>query len=230
MVQPSPRSTTRRPGSGRLPRVSYFQRRQQSKCADPAGLLHKVWGLDSHSDVWSPFPYVEMYQSLFSRLDPSMILFPDRPSILKVLDTVKDGRYLHISRIKENLKDLNITWILSKESDEVMNQRIEFLILLWLMIQPGQGLSSEPSTTLKDIVRMSLDYPSIEVSGPIPEFLSPDFKAKSLARIGGFRIIYTSSVSEHLLCTSGHEFKVFVHASLLRKYSKSSEKCVRIPL
>lgn len=159
-----------------------------------------------------------------------MILFPDRPSVLKDLDTVKDGGHLHISQIKENLNDLDTTRILSKKSDEAINQRVEFLIQLWLMVQPRQGLSSEPSFTLEDIVRMSLDYPSIEGSGPVPEFLSPDFKAKSLVRIGGFRIIYTSSLSEHLLCTSGHEVKVFVHASILRKYSKSSERCVRISL
>ena len=194
-------------------------------------LFDRIWGLDIGSDVSESAPYLQHYELVHTMIDGSFISFPDRQSVMDLLDKVKLFHYLPLRQIKENLKATNPTWMVAQDSDKAASRAVEFCVQLWLMVQPSPGMHLEGLRTVKEIVTQSLE--TISTTPPFPmktsprERLSPDFKAKNLIRIGGIDVIWTSFLSEHLQIVRGNQLKVFGHVSLLRKYAKSSEGYVK---
>lgn len=204
--------------STRFLRSSVLWRTSKPRCNDWEALLAEVWGLKLTDSIHLPLSYVRFYQECTRNLDRSVLSFSSRQDVLSVLSAIKELNQFPVSQMKNELEGRQLPWIVGTNQEDAIETGIDFFVQLWLMVDLAADILSEQDLTIKEMIARAL--PSPTTTGGT---LSSNLKEKNLVRIGGMEVIYTSYLNEHLELVEGPKVKVFIHCSLLRRYSQSYE-------
>lgn len=118
--------TLRRPRS----HLRGYRKKQDVARQGVTDLLDRIWGLNIDSDVSQLAPYLQHYELVHTMVDGSFISFPDRQSVMDLLDKDKSSHHLPLRQIKENLKATKPTWIVAPDGDKAASRAAEFCVQL----------------------------------------------------------------------------------------------------
>lgn len=208
-----------------------LRRRGAMRSADELSraLLSGVWGLCCGQDVHYCAAYTDHCKNLLGLLSGHSSARIDRNDIIELVDLVAVNREEPIDRIRNEIKASNPKWMTSAIDDDSIHASLDFAIRLWLFIGPEL---KDGTRTLSQVVAEQL--PDRAPSPNKPGHLSHDFCAKSLTRKGGFKIEWTSYLSDHLTFVGKARLRVFRHVSALKKIcaiqGEVSSASKRLPL
>jgi hypothetical protein len=191
-------------------------------------LLHSVWRLELGSNVGRAGPYLDHYQELRTLVDGDILrAHTDWKEVIELVNLIQTHSQINLHgidrpatlrEIKDVVTAANPKWSVKPLNDELAERVIDFAIRLWLLIEPD--LQNE-NLTLPQIIRQSLPEPLASNISCSRNLLSSDFSAKSLTRKGGIRLVWTSSLSDHLTFVGKSQLRIFRHASVLREHQRS---------
>jgi hypothetical protein len=187
-------------------------------------LLQEVWGFSTTQEVPRPkaaacFYYYEsllnnqqLLDDQHTRLRDSDQQSSDVAALISILktrgqDTIED---IHLF-LQNNAPD----WILDANDGETIENVLHFAIRLWLFTKPDLN---DRTQTLQEAIRA----PLLKVNGSSNTWLWLDFSASTLEKRAGFRMHWTSDISEHLTFASSSVIRVFSHACVLERYDISN--------
>jgi hypothetical protein len=202
-----------------------LRRRRPRRSADDLSraLLLGVWGLTFGLDVNYSAAYTDHCKNLLGLLSEHSSSQIDRNDIIDLVKLVSASRVETIGQIKDDIRAADPKWMMFAGDDDSIFDALDFAIRLWLFVKPELD---DGTRTLSQVVAAKL--PERMAPQQKPSHLSRDFCAKDLTRRGGFKIEWTSYLSDHLTFVGKARLRVFRHVSALQKYSRSKERQVRI--
>lgn len=203
-------------------------RRPRADRAKTEELLSRVWELEVGTDVFQIDAYREHFEEAANLIDDQSVLISDGQSIkvdhiVKLIALIKENSLLSVKEIKALIQAEDRPWIAKgSNNDETAEEAIKFALHLWLFMKTDL---SNDDLILQEVIQSSLPrrIASDGIGSDVPDSstLTDDFSAKSLKRIGGLQLVFTSDLSEHLSIVDNRYVKVFKHAAVLRKYAES---------
>jgi hypothetical protein len=183
-------------------------------------LLQEVWGFSATQEV--PRPKVAACFYHYESLLNNRQLLDDQNTALRDSDTQSAGVAALISILKArgqetianihlHLKENPQDWILDPNDRTAIDNALQFAIRLWLFTKPDL---SDRTGTLHEAIQ----DPLLKINGSSNAWLWMDFSAMMLEERAGFRMEYTSDISEHLTFASSSVIRIFSHACVLKRY------------
>ena len=180
-------------------------------------LLSGVWNLEWTNDHLNtnvpPNPYVEHWTNCVIEANDEDLLLDDREVAIGLVDVVKNDGGNECTTILRNIADMYAAFPGQplQLTDEQAITALRFALGWWLHVFPCTNQSW--SLQLQEVVNEHVPERTItQAEG----HLSYDFCARHLVRKGGFNIVWTDRVDEHLTVTRGQSIRVFRHSSMLR--------------
>lgn len=204
-----------------------FQDRDDpQKTAITHNLLYGVWGFSSPKNV--PKAKAASCFWHYYNLLSNQRLLDDQNTSLRESDTqssdvialvtdLKKQTQKSISDVRTSLQNSPPAWLLSPQNQEVLDKVLTFSVRLWLFTKPD---FSDENKTLKEAICGPLNKIS---TNPSNAWMWLDFSEKALSQKAGFRLMWTSDLSEHLTFASRTEIRVFAHASVLEQFESTDE-------
>jgi hypothetical protein len=190
-------------------------------------LLRGVWGFSRPAAVprakaLSCFYHYETLLSNRRLLDDQNTDLRDSGTqssdVIQLITSLKQQTDTSITDIRNSLQNNPPAWLLNPQSREAQDKVLSFAVRLWLFTKPDL---EDGNLSLQDAVRKPL---SKICSTSSNEWIWLDFSANTLTRRAGFRIMWTSDLSEHLTFASKSVIRVFSHASVLELYENTNER------
>ena len=202
-----------------------------SLVASKRKLLDKIWDLEGDHGKKRAEAYVDHYKNLRAAKDiPSTDLnFSDSADFIELVEILKQhGKSANqgtespeLSTVVAAIREYPRRWLLKPNSDEAVQAAIRAALELWLFTDPPlDDLRLTLENANKSYISTKLQSSAASVT--TDRRLSPDFSAKSLTRKGGFYLVYTHSLLDHLTFVSKRHIRIFQHASILRQYQHNS--------
>jgi hypothetical protein len=132
--------------------------------------------------------------------------------VVELINTLKSRSQSTISEIHAHLTNNAPDWVLDPTDEATIDNVLRFAARLWLFTKPDL---TDRSRTLEQAVQDPLS----KITGTSSTWLWWDFSAAMLERRAGFRMQYTSDISEHLTFASRYDIRVFAHSCVLEKYN-----------
>jgi hypothetical protein len=205
-----------------------WSKRRQSQALEI--LLRELWGLSS-TDITlgrvRPEPYINHYQIVLEVDNlPATRLYGvnDPKKVAEIVITVKAHISSTIATAIDAIKDNDSIWANVLVDEAAATSALELACKLWLFSKPS--LDDASCTIIEANKRVFASAPSGTPSLPTVKVLSSDFSAKSLTRKGGFYLVWTSDLSDHLTFAARDQLRVFRHAHSLQRYRHGSERLV----
>ena len=197
--------------------------RLSGELAPVRDLLPGVWGLSRTAPSHRLEAYREHWKESVSSVEDADLLLAlaSQRNVTELIGIVKGNSQGSVEDVETAITGANLN-ALENGSDPVsVSAALRFAMRLWLFTEPDL---SNKSLTLGQLVGQRL--PKIASPTPLahPNSLSDDFSAKSLTRKGGFRLVWTSYLSQHLTFEGTSRLRVFRHAAALRQYANSNSK------
>lgn len=195
----------------------------------PKILLEKVWGLNGDRRLGND-AYISHYLNLLQVHDLLVTRlndFDEYSKVVELIDLVRNNVNLTLSEIINAIQKASRKWCSTAFDDAAARSALELAIRLWLFRIPSL---EDLSWTLSEVLKQH--HPSKPVPSWSPaqyadvQMLSADFSAKSLTRKGGFYMVWTSDLADHLTFASKNQLRVFRHAQVLRTYQYGIERQV----
>jgi hypothetical protein len=209
-----------------VPKRLFPDRHDPQKTEITQNLLRRIWGFSFPERV--PKPKAASYFSHYYTLLSNQRLLDDQNTSLRESDSqssdvatliagFKQQTRKSIADIRTSLQNSPPAWLRNSQSREVQDKVLAFAVRLWLFTKPDL---SNDVLTLQDAVRGPLTSIS---TNPSNEWIWLDFSANTLSQKAGFRIMWTSDLSEHLMFASKTVIRVFSHASALEQFERTDE-------
>ncbi len=177
-----------------------------------------VWDVDV--DYPLSAPYVDHVKEVLNWQDPAekrKVSWEDPNNVVELVSLLKDKAREPLQVVKDGLTNPQRSWMPDPVDDISARRAINLAVRIWLFVEPE---TLQWTQRLRDVVHESL--PKIPLLPLVaPGTLSDDFSAKTLARKAGIRLIWTSSLSQHLTLVGNSGLKVFRHARVLRIFAES---------
>ncbi len=204
-----------------VPRMHARRRMAACSSADDLSriLLLGVWSLAIGADVRFFEGYTEHCRNLLSPLNAHCSSAIDRNDIVELVELVSAHRHQALAQIRDEITAADLKWMISTTDDESVQAALEFVIRLWLFVEPNL---SNSALTLAQVVEQELPERASLLPGLA--HLAYDFSAKSLTRKAGIKIEWTSYLSEHLSFVGKSRLRIFRHVSALQKYANSRDR------
>ena len=191
--------------------------------------LERVWSLrakDIELGRVRPEPYADHYLNILevdNLLATRLHGINESWKVADVVDVVKSNVSSDIVTTVNAIKSSKSIWASTPANDAAARSALELACKLWLFSKPSL---EDHSRTLIDANKalFSASTKGNNATFSDLESLSADFSAKNLERKGGFYLVWTSNLSEHLTFASKDQLRVFRHAHALRKYQDGLEK------
>ena len=132
--------------------------------------------------------------------------------VIKLVDFLKENCDKSIDHL---VADVCRTKICEALSEKAAFVGIDLGLRLWLFVSPDL---SNRRLSLVESVRCSVSNVGAEIGLPIVTKLSEDFSEETLSKKGGFKVVWTSNLLEHLSFESSGTLRIFHHASALRNF------------
>jgi hypothetical protein len=199
---------------------SFKDRRREDSTALGTALGDKIWGLGNTTD--SRF-YLEHYNAHCAGPDATNLSFATHKDVIELVDLVKNGRNRTFQDLRADIGGKPRAW-LPTTSDATIRSAVRFAISLWLMVDIS---SWEDNVSLCGFVPTLFPLPTPSAN-PVEGELS--LNARSLFAIGGFDLVYTSQLNEHLRLNKAiSEVYLFRHASFLGGRVDTGQEYVNPP-
>lgn len=190
-----------------------------------AELLTKMWGLDvNRGRVWSE-AYADHYHDTIQAnnlLAQTPSPFDRCTEVIELVNLVKCKCLLSIADVTLAVQQACSGWMTTAIDGEAAHCALKLALKLWLFSEPSLN---DPSQMLIHANRKHYE-PGRTSQNPLAvdiKSLSTDFSAKSLTRKGGFYLVWTSDLSQHLTFASKDQIRVFRHARILEQYQRGLE-------
>lgn len=209
----------------------YSRRGGREIDATSSEVLAKVWGLRGYQELAGtrPYVYVDHYNNLASIALP-LNIFNNYKHSLELVDTVRNDTSAKISDLIKSVQRASSSWARTAFDHTEAVRALQFATGLWLFCSPDLSNSSSTlaeatKTHLEKSFSSSSTHTSVPATGAVAStgLLSSDFSANSLTRKGGFYLIWTSDLAEHLTFVSKDQLRIFRHALILQKYQREQE-------
>jgi hypothetical protein len=188
-------------------------------------LLPGIWSCSRDAATPQLQALLDHYQCSRSSIYEDYLLISERSKIQELVSIVKSKRNSSLQDMKAAIIAARPGCLDNGFNDAAVINAMDFATRLWLFIEPTL---TDETLTLEQIVQQKLPKQgtSQRVAG---KCLSTDFSAKSLTRRAGFRLLWTSDLSQHLIMTGDSQLHIFRHASILHKYARSVEEYANQP-
>ena len=189
-------------------------------------LLDKVWGLNGDRQTLGCDAYISHYVNLLQVNDPVVTRlngFDECSKVVELINLVRNNASSTLKEIIHAIQKASRKWCGTTFDEAAARSALELAIRLWLF----SGLPLEDlSQTLSEASKQRYSITPAQSAAPdaVPKMLSTDFSAKSLTRKGGFYLVWTSDLADHLTFASKNQLRVFRHAQVLRKYQHGKER------
>lgn len=206
------------------PVMKIFKRRKRQLVGGE--LLEKVWGLSSYPGR-TVDARLDAYLNHYNNLAPlasTLDAFDDRNHVIEVIAVARSRSSESINTIIDAVKQASLSWGNSMFNDTEALEALRFALKLWLFSSP---VLEQPTLTLAECnksLHTCATRGSPQGHAQQNGLLAADFSAKSLTRKGGFYLIWTSELSEHLTFASKDQLRVFRHAQVLLQYQRQVER------
>ena len=199
------------------------QKRPLRELAPVRDLLPGVWGLNPTALSYRLKAYGEHWKESMSLIDDAELTLNFHGNVTELIAIVRENSQGSVENVETAIAGANLR-ALEHDPDPIsITAALRFSMRLWLFTEPEL---SDKSLTLRQLVEQKLPKTATSTDLAILHTLSDDFSAKSITRKGGFRLVWTSYLSEHLTFEGTSSLRVFRHASALRQYAslKSRER------
>ena len=140
------------------------------------------------------------------------------PQLKRAGDVTKLTEYLRENRdksIEYLVADICRKKLCGALSEKAALVAVDLGLRLWVFVSPDL---SDRRLSLVESVRCSVSRIGTSSGSLASQRLSEDFSEESLSKKGGFTIVWTSNLLEHLSFESPTTLRVFHHASALRNF------------
>ncbi|KAI1615454.1 hypothetical protein EDD36DRAFT_432871 [Exophiala viscosa] len=193
-------------------------------------LLREVWGFqDAHENDWEKrsAPYLKHFESLIplNRATAFLELPTDQDQVLQLVSIVKESAAptATLHQLKGIVATANLPLLKDANDDGAAESALVLAIQLWLFLElPMEDLNRSLGTAIKVKLPRKPAF-GVNAAKVATTLLSEDFSAKSLTRKGGFHLMWTSDLSEHLVIKGEYHLYVFCHARILGSYQYQEE-------
>ena len=177
-------------------------------------LLNGVWRMDGDED---PVAYADQYtELLFELLDQEHFRQPTAEQTINLVQLIKEKSTEPVNIVKDEIRKSNPPWIIDVQSDASLSRALDFAVRLSLFTRVTPF---NDTVALNTCVAESLALIQQGQAAPASGFLSDDFCATNLGRIGGIIIVRTGILQDHLTFQTRKRLQVFGHASALKQLS-----------
>lgn len=186
-------------------------------------LLPGVWGLASTAPSHRLEAYKEHWKETVSSIEDPDLSLTSQQNVTNLIAIVRGNSDGSVEDVETAILGAELDALANSTDPVSVSAALKFAMRLWLFTDPDL---SDKSLILSQLVKKQLLQITRSTHLDGLSCLSEDFSAKSLTRKGGFRLVWTSYLSEHLTFEGTSRLKVFRHASALRQYAspKSVER------
>jgi hypothetical protein len=138
--------------------------------------------------------------------------------VLNLVSHLKGKGGASLKTIKDDIRAHAPSYIADVARSDAISNTVDFSIRLWLFTEAD--LMDEDSSLKECVARGLAEISSRSASSSRLKALSYDFSAKSLARKGGFTLVWTSYLTQHLTFATPTRLRVFRHASVLTEFDR----------
>jgi hypothetical protein len=215
--------------------ISRFPFHRRKKDAAALRLLQRVWRVDEASgNQWAT--YLPAYVNYYERqVGSSLITAPlqhlnNPENVIDLVDIVRDEQNLTLQELIEAIRNANRSLLKNSVDDKTVKNALELALKLWLFTTPSfADLSQTVKHAIGHEFTQQQAQPTSYAASKVKS-LSLDFSAKSLTRRGGFCLMWTSDLSEHLTIKGKEHLLIFCHARILQEYMAREERHVKYPI
>ena len=194
-------------------------------------LLREIWkAQDDHEKYWEKrsAAYIKHFENLIplNRATAFLELPSDQDQVLQLVSIVRESAAptATLHQLKGIVASARLPFLSDANDDGAAESALVLAIQLWLFVEPPmEDLNRSLSTAIKLKLPRKASF-GANASKLATTLLSEDFSAKSLTRKGGFRLMWTSDLSEHLVIKGEHYLYVFCHARILGSYQSQEER------
>ncbi len=193
-------------------------------------LLQTVWiAADADDSHWAQrsHPYLKHFDHLIpnNRETASLDVSAAPGKVVNLVNLIKQSAESNASihEITNHILSAKLSWLSDNNDPEAAKSALSLGVELWLFTEPCFDALDRP---LDYAVQHRLEQSVAPPSGSPAKstMLSRDFSATSLTRKAGFRLMWTSNLSQHLLLKGEKYLYVFCHARVLARYQCGMEK------
>jgi hypothetical protein len=187
-------------------------------------LLPSVWGLAPETaPSYRLAAYGEHWRETVTSIDDVDLLLTPQRNVTKLIAIVRGSSQGSVGDVEAAIAKANLDALPNGADAVSVTAALRFAMRLWLFTEPDL---SDKSLTLSQLVEKQLPQATTPTTLANYHHLSDDFSVKSLTRKAGFRLVWTSYLSQHLTFEGTSHLRVFRHASALRQYAnlKSTER------
>jgi len=194
-----------------------LERRSEGEEALKDALVSALWGTVSVGKLQDSEAFLEYYFDQCSLIDTQDLTINIHQDIVNIVSFVRDHGTLSRNVLIRKVQQDRPAW-LGSTSDSA-EKALEFAVRLWLMVETDGWTVTQ---SLKEFILHN--FPSSSQAVNVPPF-PLTFNAYNLERIGGFKIVWTSCIQDHLSLDQTYtEISVFHQASFLRNYQNTAER------
>jgi hypothetical protein len=191
--------------------VSTLARLPNQKHQGNGEKLAAIWHLENRLESSNLAAYDQHLESLLG-VNAQLPQLKRAVDVTKLVEFLKENRDKSIEHLVADICRTNLCGALSEKA---AFGAIDLGLSLWIFVSPDL---SDRRLSLVESVRCSVSNIGTDNGLPTVTNLSEDFSEESLSKKGGFTIVWTSNLLEHLSFESPTTLRVFHHASALRNF------------
>lgn len=184
-------------------------------------LLPGVWGLNPRTPSYRLKAYGEHWKESMNLIDDAELTLNFHKNVTELIEIVRENSRGSVENVETAIAGANLRALEHSSGPISVTAALRFAMRLWLFTEPEL---SDKSLTLRQLVEQKLPKTTTSTDPAILRTLSDDFSAKSMTRKGGFRLVWTSYLSEHLTFEDSSSLRVFRHTSALQQYASLKSK------
>jgi hypothetical protein len=191
--------------------VSTLARPPKQECQGNGEKLAAIWHLENSPGSLNLAAYDQHVESKLG-VNAQLPQLKRAVDVIKLVEFLKENRDKSIEHLVADICRTNLCGALSEKA---AFGAINLGLSLWIFVLPDL---SDRRLSLVESVQHSVSHIGTDNGLPIVTNLSEDFSEESLSKKGGFTIVWTSNLLEHLSFESATTLRVFHHASALRNF------------
>lgn len=173
--------------------------------------LATIWGLQDNTRPLSLASYDQHIESLLA-VNAQLLQLQRASDVTELIAFLKENRGEPIENI---LSEICVKKLCGAASERAALAAVDLGLRLWLFVSPDLR---DRTRSLVESVRRSVSSIDADTGLSAVETLSSDLSEESLSKKGGFTIVWTSNLLEHLSFESAARLRIFHHASALRNF------------
>jgi hypothetical protein len=184
-------------------------------------LMAGIWGMKVDPGLGDAAAYIDHYSNLLASpniVDQQTLTLRRSEDVLNLVNHLKGKSGASLKIIKDDICAHAPSYIPDVARADAVSNAVDFSIRLWLFTEAD--LRDEDVTLKESLAKGLAVISSKKGSSSRLKAVTNDFSAKSLARKGGFTLVWTSYLTQHLTFATPSKLRVFRHASVLTEFNR----------